>query len=61
MRNDTVSQESPEGMETGPDDEPVYSTPHRELVTTAGRLARAEQARLEKLLGLENGRTPRPG
>ena len=37
MRNDTVSQESPDGMETGPikpesDDEITYSTPHRELV-----------------------------
>jgi hypothetical protein len=43
------------------DDEPVYSTPHRELVAAAGRLARAEQLRLEKELGLQNGRTPRPG
>jgi hypothetical protein len=43
------------------DDEPIYSTPHRELVTAAGRLARAEQAKLEKLLGLDNGRTRRPG
>ena len=66
MRNDTVSQESPDGMETGPikpesDDEIIYSTPHRELVAAAGRLARAEQQRLEKELGLQNGRTPRQG
>ena len=61
MRNEAVSQESAAGAETGMEsDEPVYSTPHRELVAAAGRLARAEQEHLEKLLGLDNGRTPRP-
>jgi putative ABC transport system substrate-binding protein len=29
-------------------------------IAAAGRLARVEQARLERELGLENGRTPRP-
>jgi hypothetical protein len=52
--------------ESGPttpelDDEVIYPTPHRALVAAAGRLARAEQQRLEKELGLQNGRTPRPG
>ena len=63
MRNDTVSQESREGMETGPesDDIDYFPTPHRELVAAAGKLARVEQAKLEKLLGLDNGRTRRPG
>ena len=42
------------------DDETIYSTPHRELVAAAGRLARAEQERLERECGLVNGRTPRP-
>ena len=63
MRNDTVSQESAARAETGPtsDDIDYFPTPHRELVAAAGRLARAEQQRLEKELGLQNGRTPRPG
>ena len=66
MRNGTVSQESAAGAETGPinpesDDEIIYSMPHRELIAAFGRLARAEQQRLEKELGLQNGRTPRPG
>ena len=66
MRNEAVSQESPEGMEIGPitpgsDDEIIFTTPHRELIRQAGRLAAAEQRRLERLLGLQDGRTPRPG
>jgi hypothetical protein len=48
-------------METGPDDETIFTTPHRQLIRQAGRLARAEQQRLEKELGLQGGRTPRPG
>jgi hypothetical protein len=65
MRNDTVSQESAEGMETGPinptsDDEVIFSTPNRQRIIVAGKCARAEQARLEKVLGLQDGRTPRP-
>ena len=31
-----------------PDDEPIYSTPHRRLIVEAGKLARAEQERLER-------------
>jgi hypothetical protein len=63
MRNDTVSRESREDMEMGPgsDDIDYFPTPHRELIRQAGKLARAEQARLEKQLGLQNGRTTRPG
>ena len=38
------------------DDEPIYSTPHRRLIIEAGKLARAEQERLER----ELGRPPRP-
>jgi hypothetical protein len=51
MRNEAVSQESAEGMETGPesDDEAiVYTSHHRELIRQAGRLAKAEQERLER-------------
>jgi hypothetical protein len=44
-----------------PDDETIEYTPHRQQIAAAGRLAKAEQARLEKLLGLDNGRTPRQG
>jgi len=62
MRNEAVSQESPEGMETGPEsDEVIAYTAHRHLVILAGKCARLEQARLEQLLRLENGRTPIPG
>jgi hypothetical protein len=63
MRDDTVSQESTEGTETGPesDDIDYFPTPHRQLVAVAGRLARAEQQRLERQYQLANGRTPRPG
>ena len=62
MRNDTVSQESAAGAETGPiepesDDEAiVYTSHHRELIVLAGKCARAEQERLER----ELGRPPRP-
>jgi hypothetical protein len=66
MRNEAVSQESPDGMETGPinpdpDDEVIAYTAHRQLVILAGKCAQAEQRRLEKQLGLQDGRTPRPG
>ena len=64
MLNGTVSQELAAKAETGPelDDETILlDTPDRELVAAAGRLARAEQQRLEKELGLVNGRTPRQG
>jgi hypothetical protein len=40
--------------------EPIYFTPHRQRIIRAGECARLEQQRLEKQLGLENGRTPRP-
>jgi hypothetical protein len=52
-----------DGDESGPttDDEVIAYTAHRQLVILAGKCARAEQQRLERLLGLENGRTPRPG
>ena len=65
MRNDTVSQESAAGAETGPiepesDDEAiVYTSHHRELIVLAGKCARAEQERLERL-ERELGRPPRP-
>jgi hypothetical protein len=61
MLNGTVSQESAAKAETGPEsDEPIYFTPHRQRIIRAGECARLEQQRLEKQLGLENGRTPRP-
>jgi hypothetical protein len=52
-----------EGRETDPisDDEPLYFTPNQQRIITAGECARTEQARLEKQLGLLDGRTPRPG
>ena len=40
------------------DDEIIYSTPHRELIRQAGRLARAEQERLERESRLLRGQTP---
>jgi hypothetical protein len=43
------------------DDEPLEYVPHRQQIAAAGRLARAEQAQLEKQLGLQDGRMPRPG
>jgi hypothetical protein len=45
-------------VETGhdTDDEPILTTPHRELVAELGKLASAEQRRLER----ELGRPPRP-
>jgi hypothetical protein len=42
------------------DDETIESVPHRQQIAAAGKLARAEQARLEKETVLENGRTPKP-
>ena len=41
------------------DDETIEYVPNRRVVITAGKLARGEQARLEKLLGLQDGRTPK--
>ena len=43
------------------DDEPIFTTPHRELIRQVGRLAAAEQAKLEQLLRLRDGRTQIPG
>jgi hypothetical protein len=43
------------------DDETIEYTANRRRIVEAGKLARGEQARLEKQLGLQNGRTPRPG
>ena len=40
------------------DDEPVYFTPNQQRIIRAGECARAEQQRLEQLLGLQDGRTP---
>ena len=44
-------------------DEPIYFTPNRQRIIVAGKCARAEQVRLERVLGLQDGRTPkaRPG
>jgi hypothetical protein len=63
MRNEAVSQESAEGMETGmeSDEAIVYTSHHRELIVLAGKCAQAEQRRLEQQLGLQDGRTPRQG
>ena len=62
MSNGTVSQESAAKAETGMEsDEPIYFTPHRQRIIRAGECARAEQALLEKQLGLQDGRTPRQG
>jgi hypothetical protein len=41
------------------DDEPIEYVPHRQQIAAAGRLARAEQERLEKETGLQDGRTPK--
>jgi hypothetical protein len=43
------------------DDETIEYVPHRQQIAAFGRLAKAEQGRLEKQLGLQDGRTPRPG
>ena len=43
------------------EDQIIFTTPNRRQIVAAGRLARAEQERLEKELGLRDGRTPRPG
>jgi hypothetical protein len=42
------------------DDEIIDYTPNRRLITEAGKLARAEQERLEKEYRLQDGRTRRP-
>jgi hypothetical protein len=42
------------------DDEPIEYVPHRQQITAAGRLAKAEQRRLERETGLQDGRTPKP-
>ena len=42
-------------------DETIEYTANRQRIIVAGKCARAEQERLEKELGLQNGRTPRPG
>jgi hypothetical protein len=42
------------------DDETIEYVPNRRVVITAGKCARAEQQRLEKELGLQDGRTPGP-
>jgi hypothetical protein len=60
MLNGTVSQESAAGTETV-DDDPVYFTPNQQRIIRAGECARLEQRRLEQQLGLQDGRTPRPG
>jgi hypothetical protein len=41
------------------DDETIEYVPHRRQIAAAGKLARVEQARLERETGLENGRTPK--
>jgi hypothetical protein len=58
MRTDTVSHESAEGTETGPDDTLIAAInyiPNRRLIIAAGKLAKAEQERLERELGLQDG------
>jgi hypothetical protein len=60
-----------QGMETGSirqltsdlptpesDDEPVYFTPNQRRIIAAGKLARAEQERLERESRLLRGQTP---
>ena len=42
------------------DDIDYFPTPNRQLIIEAGRLARAEQARLEQEYRLQDGRTRRP-
>ena len=44
-----------------PDDEPIFTTPNLQRIRRAGELARCEQAKLEQLLRLRDGRTARPG
>jgi hypothetical protein len=41
------------------DDETIEYVPHRRQIAAAGKLARVEQARLERETGLENGRMPK--
>jgi hypothetical protein len=42
------------------DDEAITYTAHRQRIIQAGNCARLEQTRLERELGLVNGRTPGP-
>ena len=58
MRNEAVSHESAEGIETGLDDQIIFP-PNRPMIIEAGKLARAEQDRLERQYELQNGQTPR--
>jgi hypothetical protein len=60
-RNDRQPPEY--GSESGPisNDELIYFTPNEQRIIRAGECAQAEQRRLEKQLGLLDGRTPRPG
>jgi hypothetical protein len=43
-------------IETESDDEIIFLTPNRQLIAKAGRLARAEQERLEQEYRLQDGR-----
>ena len=57
----TVTAHNPDHPASSqPADETIEYVPHRQQIAAAGKLARVEQARLERELGLENGRTPRP-
>jgi hypothetical protein len=58
MRSETVSHESADETETGLLEAIAY-IPNRRLVVAAGRLARAEQQRLEQQLQLRDGRQGR--
>ena len=58
MRNEAVSHKSAEGIETGLDDQIIFP-PNRPMIIEAGKLARAEQDRLERQYELQNGQTPR--
>jgi hypothetical protein len=52
--HDPVGPTTPES-----DDESIFPTPNRRLIIEAGKLARAEQARLEKEYRLQAGRRPK--
>jgi hypothetical protein len=41
------------------DDEIIYFPPNRQLIAKVGQLAKAEQQRLEREYGLQDGRRPR--
>jgi hypothetical protein len=57
MWDDAVSQESAEETEI----ETINHCPHRARIIEAGRLARAEQAALERQLQLRDGRRKHRG